>query len=92
MALHESDSPSSGTSPKAGPAMPTQDVSTLADAEAKRIQQETYNRKYDAELNYYFTVNAEFENNWQKPMVSFLIDTARYVTGPERTTRLREQG
>ena len=51
---------------KAGPAIPTRDVSTLADAEQKRIQQETHNRKYDAELNYYFTANAEFENNWQK--------------------------
>ena len=51
---------------KAGPAIPTRDVSTLTDADQKRIQQETYNRKYDAELNYYFTANAEFENNWQK--------------------------
>ena len=51
---------------KKGPPMPTRETSNKADADEKRIEQETMNRKYEAKLIHYFRQNEDFEDNWIK--------------------------
>ena len=49
---------------KIGPAVPKTDTSTKSNTAAKAIEQETFNRKYEAQLAHYFRAEAEFEDNW----------------------------
>ena len=51
---------------KQGPAMPDRTISTNADANLAAIEQETFNRRYEAQLAYHFQAEAKFENNWEK--------------------------
>ena len=51
---------------KQGPPMPTQGVSVLDNVDLKAVEQETLNRKYEAQLAHYFGQEVEFEDNWVK--------------------------
>ena len=51
---------------KIGPAIPTRGTSTIVDATLKAVEQETLNRKYEAQLAHYFGQEMEFEDNWVK--------------------------
>ena len=51
---------------KAGPPMPTRGVSALVNADLKAVEQETLNRKFEAQLAHYFGQEVEFEDNWVK--------------------------
>ena len=51
---------------KQGPPTPTRDTSNLTDADAKAIEQETMNRKYEAKLSHYFKQQEDLEDNWIK--------------------------
>ena len=49
-----------------GPATPTRGTSVITDEALKAIEQETFNRKYEAQLAHYFTQEMDFEENWVK--------------------------
>ena len=51
---------------KVGPAVPTRGTSQITDAALKAIEQETLNRKYEAQLVHYFSQEMDFEENWVK--------------------------
>ena len=51
---------------KKGPPMPTRGVSVLVNVDLKAIEQETLNRKFEAQLVHYFGQEVEFEDNWVK--------------------------
>ena len=51
---------------KDGPAVPTRGTSVKTDAALKAIEQETLNRKYEAQLAHYFAQEMDFEDNWVK--------------------------
>ena len=51
---------------KEGPILPTRGQSNKTDQLERAIEQESLNRKYEAQLSYYFTAESQFEDNWVK--------------------------
>ena len=51
---------------KEGPVLPTRGQSNKTDQLERAIEQESLNRKYEAQLSYYFTAESQFEDNWVK--------------------------
>ena len=51
---------------KGGPPAPVRGISQKVDLTEKTIEQESLNRKYDAQCGYYFTSESQFEDNWVK--------------------------
>ena len=49
---------------KDGPPQPIRGLSQKTDLLEKAVEQESLNRKYEAQLSYYFMAESQFEDNW----------------------------
>ena len=51
---------------KDGPPIPTRELSSKTDPALKAVEQETFNRKYEAKSAHYYNQETLFEDNWIK--------------------------